>query len=78
MSEQTKQQPHGAKVLPSILNLVNTVIGAGVLGLPYAFYRAGLVLALLMFFLMVFVSMLTFNFMVDVCDSTLIYSFGDV
>ena len=73
---KTKQK--GATVLSSILNLVNTVIGAGTLGLPFAFYKAGLVPSLLLFALMLFISILTFNFMINVCDSTLTYSFGEV
>lgn len=68
----------GATVASGVLNLVNTVIGAGVLGLPYAFYKAGLVPSILMFLLMYLISQVTFSYVVNVCDSTLVYSFGDV
>lgn len=67
-----------SSVTVSLINLVNTVIGAGTLGLPYAFARAGLVPALILYFFMLLVSFMSFYYLIISADSVLLYSYGEV
>ena len=66
------------------LNLVNSVIGAGVLGIPFSFAKAGLVPAIIMFLLMTALNYVSLNckcYLTILCyisDATLVYSYGDV
>lgn len=73
---KSKKKP--AKPLNAVINLVNAVIGAGVLGLPFAFAKAGLVPAILIFLMMLVFSYLSLRFLIYVSDATLVYSYGDV
>lgn len=76
--EEVKIQQKSATVFSGIINLMNTIIGAGVLGLPYAFARAGVVPAILIFILMILYTFCSFSHLVYVSDATLVYSYGDV
>ena len=78
--EQAKQVPivKPNSFFTALISLINTVIGAGTLGLPYAFARAGVIPALLLYFFMLGVSYLSFHYLIVVSDSVLLYSYGEV
>ena len=69
---------HPAHPVNSVLNMVNAVIGAGVLGLPFAFAKAGILPAILIFAVMVVISYLSLTYVAYTADALLVYSYGDV
>ena len=62
----------------SILNLVNVSIGAGVLGLPFAFAKAGLIPSLSIFCCVSVICYISLTYLSYVCDAILVYSYGEV
>ena len=58
--------------------MVNAVIGAGVLGLPFAFAKAGLLPAIIIFFFMLLISYVSLVYVAYTSDALLVYSYGDV
>ena len=73
-----KKTPKGTGPILSVVTLVNTVVGAGTLGLPYAFAKAGLVPSLSIFFTMLSLTILSVYYVVHVSDCTLLFSYGEV
>ncbi|KAH7826138.1 putative AminoAcid/AuxinPermease(AAAP) Family Protein [Monocercomonoides exilis] len=73
-----KQEEKYASQFSSIINLVNTVIGAGTLGLPFAIAKAGLLPASLMFLFMIIISFISFFQLIYVADATCLYTYGDL
>lgn len=76
--DNTKSKKKPASPTGAVINMVNSVIGAGVLGLPFAFAKAGLVPAILIFFLMMVFAFISLNHLIYIADATLVYSYGDV
>ncbi|KAK2947253.1 Transmembrane amino acid transporter [Blattamonas nauphoetae] len=75
---KTPKKAKPATIVSGTINLVNTVIGAGTLGLPYAFAKAGLLPAILMFIALALLSYLTMYYIAYASDVTLCYSCGDI
>ena len=75
-----RQQPSsaGATQISSLVSLVNTIVGAGTLGLPLAFAKAGLVPSLIIFVIMLSLTLLSLYYVVYSSDATLLYSYGEV
>ena len=62
----------------AVLNLVNSVLGAGVLGIPYAFAKAGIIPSIIIFVFMVILNYASLSIVCYIADATLVYSYGDV
>eukprot|EP00770_Monocercomonoides_exilis_P000205 MONOS_202.2-p1 / transcript=MONOS_202.2 / gene=MONOS_202 / organism=Monocercomonoides_exilis_PA203 / gene_product=AminoAcid/AuxinPermease(AAAP) Family Protein / transcript_product=AminoAcid/AuxinPermease(AAAP) Family Protein / location=Mono_scaffold00003:244646-247749(+) / protein_length=869 / sequence_SO=supercontig / SO=protein_coding / is_pseudo=false len=71
-----KKKP--ASFLSATTNIVNTIVGAGTLGLPFAFAKAGFLPALLIYVFMLAVSYLSLDYLVEVADAIGVYSLGDM
>ena len=77
-SEETIIIKPYATSLHSVLNLINVSIGAGVLGLPFAFAKAGLIPGLLIFCCVSIICYISLTYLGYVCDAVLVYSYGEV
>ncbi|KAK2962004.1 Transmembrane amino acid transporter [Blattamonas nauphoetae] len=75
---KTKSRKKESNLVSGSMNLVNMVIGSGTLGLPFAFAKAGLVPAILMFVVFGLLSYLTFYYCMYASDVTMTYTFGDI
>ena len=81
---QNQQQPQNAgeqryaTVFSGTVNLIKTIIGAGILGLPFAFARSGILIFVLVFLMVAFISWLSLMYLIYVADATRIYTLGAV
>ena len=66
------------KPFSAVLNLVNSVLGAGVLGIPYAFAKAGIIPSVIIFVMMIILNYVSLLILCYISDATLVYSYGDV
>ncbi|KAK2961174.1 Transmembrane amino acid transporter [Blattamonas nauphoetae] len=73
---KSKKKPAG--FVGATVNMVNAVIGAGLLGLPFAFAKAGIVPATIMAVFMCFLSMLTGYYLSYASDATNTYVYGEL
>lgn len=62
----------------AVISLVNSTLGAGMLGIPLAYAKAGLVPAIIMHILIGLISWFSFYFLTYSSEATGEYSYGDV
>ncbi|KAK2964626.1 Transmembrane amino acid transporter [Blattamonas nauphoetae] len=67
-----------AKFPVAVISLVNSTLGAGMLGIPLAYAKAGLVPALLMHVMMGLLSWASFYFLTYSAEATGCYTYGDL
>ena len=67
-----------ASLASGSISLINSMLGAGMLGIPLAYAKSGLFPAIIVHLLMILVSYLTFYYLFYVSDATQTYSFGNV
>ena len=68
----------GSTSVSSVINLVNSILGAGTFGLSFAFAKAGFILALIIFLSMLSLAYLSMFYVVHVSDGTQMFSYGEV
>eukprot|EP00792_Barthelona_sp_PAP020_P012398 TRINITY_DN7057_c0_g1_i1.p1 TRINITY_DN7057_c0_g1~~TRINITY_DN7057_c0_g1_i1.p1 ORF type:complete len:413 (+),score=98.64 TRINITY_DN7057_c0_g1_i1:62-1300(+) len=68
----------GASVQATTFNLANTIIGAGVLALPYAFSCAGLGVGMFLLIFTGFMAICSFKFLADACTETQQFSYRGI
>eukprot|EP00966_Prymnesium_polylepis_P242424 5606211-Prymnesium_polylepis.2 len=56
LADADEHAPRGATIRSGVLNLANTILGAGMLGLPHAFAQCGVAMGLLMLLCFAFFS----------------------
>ena len=74
--EEKKEEP--ASFTTAIISLVNSTLGSGMLGIPLAYSKAGLVPAIVLHILMGLMSWASFYFLTYSSEATGVYSYGDV
>lgn len=68
---QTQTQLKGMSIWGAFANLGNTVLGAGLLGLPYAFANVGYVMGIFMLIICAYFSMTALHFLSMCCKQTM-------
>ncbi|KAK2958635.1 Transmembrane amino acid transporter [Blattamonas nauphoetae] len=67
-----------ASMFSAVISLVNSTLGAGMLGIPLAYAKAGLLPAILMHITMAIMSLISFYFLVYVTDAMEQYTLGEI
>ncbi|KAJ4460775.1 Transmembrane amino acid transporter [Paratrimastix pyriformis] len=73
-----RASPKRAHFLSSVANLSNAAVGAGILGLPFAFYKAGIIWATLLMILVVGCTCISFYMMARMSQQFQCRSYDDV
>lgn len=73
-----KKPVSNASFFSAVISLTNSTLGAGMLGIPLAYSKAGLFPAIVMQFSMAIMSYFSFYFMIYSSDVTQLYSLGEV
>ena len=68
----------GAGILGSIVNLTNTIIGAGLLSIPFAFRMSGLILGLMFLVMIWAVSATSFDVLARAAQYTQLFTYKDI
>ena len=77
--KQPKKPEDKVASLPTaIISMVNSTLGAGMLGIPLAYSKAGLVPAIILHVLMGVMSWISFYFLTYTSDATGMYTYGEV
>ena len=79
-SDKNKQIPtnRNASIPSALISLVNSTLGAGMLGIPLAYAKAGILPALVIHVIMAVMSYYSFHFLIYADDAIQNWSFGDV
>ena len=73
-----QKEPEHASFFTAVISLVNSTLGSGMLGIPLAYSKAGLVPAIILHVLMGVMSWASFYFLTYASEATGVYSYGDV
>ncbi|KAH7826385.1 putative AminoAcid/AuxinPermease(AAAP) Family Protein [Monocercomonoides exilis] len=75
---ENKKEEKPASFGTAVISLVNSTLGAGMLGIPLAYAKAGLVPAIILHLLMGVLSWISFYFLTYAAEATGMYTYGDL